>query len=327
MNSVFQVDPQLDIPIYQQLVDRVRAAVKQGSLASGQQLPTVQELAEVLGVARGTVKRAYDELELAGLVEKIQGRGTFVSYHPTSSGSRKEQAMEAIDQLLDKLEAMGFSAAEVNIFLDLKLRQREDASRRLRVAVLECNPENLSQLSEQLRSVEGIEVCSYLVDTILAYPYHLTEDMDLIVTSTEHAAQLARLIPDSKRMVRIALRLTTRCFSRILRIRSNARVGILSGSQRFGQVLRNTCQSYNHSLTLTDCLVFSPELDLDAFLEDKDVVLVPKDYEKYCSRPEESRLQSFAAHKRLISCAYEMDEGSFLYLEERVRRALEEKPI
>ena len=38
-------------------------------------------------------------------------------------------------------------------------------------------------------------------------------------------------------------------------------------------------------------------------------------------------LADFAARKRLIPCAYEMDEGSFLYLEERVRRALEEKPI
>ena len=58
MDFVFHVDPQLDIPIYQQLVDKVRTAVKQGSLSDGQQLPTVQELAETLGVAKGTIKRA-----------------------------------------------------------------------------------------------------------------------------------------------------------------------------------------------------------------------------------------------------------------------------
>ena len=46
MDSVFHVNPQLDIPIYQQLVDRVRTAVKQVTLADVQQLPTVQELAE-----------------------------------------------------------------------------------------------------------------------------------------------------------------------------------------------------------------------------------------------------------------------------------------
>lgn len=327
MNSVFRIDTQLDIPIYQQLVDKVRAAVKQGALVDGQQLPTVQELAEVLGVARGTVKRAYDELEHSGLVEKIQGRGTFVSWKPVAPGSRKDQAMAAIDGLLDALEEMGFSAWEVNIFLDLKLRQRENREYRLKVAVLECNPENLSQLSEQLRSVEGIDVCSYLVDNIREYPYPLAENMDLIVTTTEHAAELAALLKENEKLVRIALRLEGRCLSRIIRIRGEATVGILCHSSRFGQVLSNTCRNYNHSMYLTEPVVFSGIDDLSSYLEDKDVVLVPRDYENHCTAAARQQLELFAARKRLIPCAYEMDEGSFLYLEERVRRALEEKPV
>ena len=327
MDSVFHVEPQLDIPIYQQLVDRVRTAVKQGDLSDGQQLPTVQELADALGVAKGTVKRAYDELEHSGLVEKIQGRGTFVSYKPVELGSRKDRAMAAIDQLLDSLEDMGFSAWEVNIFLDLKLRQRENREYRLKVAVLECNPENLSQLSEQLRSVEGIEVCSYLVDNIRSYPYPLAENMDLIVTTTEHAAELSSLLKGSPKLVRIALRLESRCLSRIIRIRKEAKVGILCQSRRFGQILQNTCRDYNHSIQIDQPALLSQSVDLEGYLTDKDVVLLPKDYENHCSPEVRQQIADFAARKRLVPCAYEMDEGSFLYLEERVRRALEEKPI
>lgn len=327
MDFVFHVDPQLDIPIYQQLVDKVRTAVKQGTLADGQQLPTVQELAEALGVAKGTIKRAYDELEHSGLVEKIQGRGTFVRYKPVELGSRKDRAMAAIDQLLDSLEDMGFSAWEVKIFLDLKLRQRENREYRLKVAVLECNPENLSQLSEQLRSVEGIEVCSYLVDNIRSYPYPLAENMDLIVTTTEHAAEISAMLGGSSKLVRIALRPESRCLSRIIRIRKEARVGILCHSSRFGQILQGTCQDYNHSIQLSEPTVLSQSLDLQRYLADKDAVLLPRDYETHCSADARQQLADFAARKRLILCAYEMDEGSFLYLEERVRRALEEKPI
>lgn len=327
MNSVFHVDPQLDIPIYQQLVDKVRTAVKQGTLADGQQLPTVQELADALGVAKGTVKRAYDELEHSGLVEKIQGRGTFVSYQPERPGSRKDRAMAAIDQLLDSLEDMGFSAWEVNIFLDLKLRQRENREYRLKVAVLECNPENLSQLSEQLRSVEGVEVCSYLVDNVRSYPYPLAENMDLIVTTTEHAAELSSLLGGSDKLVRIALRPESRCLSRIIRIRKESRVGILCHSSRFGQILQDTCCNYNHSIQLSEPVLLSQNLDLEHYLADKDAVLLPKDYESHCSADARQQLTDFAARKRLIPCAYEMDEGSFLYLEERVRRALDEKPV
>lgn len=63
MKSIFQIDPNLDIPIYQQLVDKIRAGTKMGTLVPGQQLPTVQELASELSIARGTIKRAYDELD------------------------------------------------------------------------------------------------------------------------------------------------------------------------------------------------------------------------------------------------------------------------
>ena len=110
MEQYFQVDATLEIPIYRQLVDKIRAAVRKGELSPGDQLPTVQELADRLGVAKGTIKRAYDELGNMGVLEKVQGRGTFVCYQPANSGSRKEQAMGAIDELLVKLEDLGFSA-------------------------------------------------------------------------------------------------------------------------------------------------------------------------------------------------------------------------
>ena len=100
MDSIYKINPELTVPIYQQLVDAIRTAIKRGTLTAGQQLPTVQEVTERLGIARGTIKRAYDELERLGLVEKVQGRGTFVCYQPASSGSRKEQAMAAIDAML-----------------------------------------------------------------------------------------------------------------------------------------------------------------------------------------------------------------------------------
>ena len=66
MDSIFQINPQLDVPIYRQLVDSIRSAIKKGDLVSGQRLPTVQEVTDSLGIARGTIKRAYDELERAG---------------------------------------------------------------------------------------------------------------------------------------------------------------------------------------------------------------------------------------------------------------------
>ncbi len=326
MNDLWQINQTLDIPIYQQLVDKIRAAVKAGTLETGAQLPTVQELSDRLGVARGTIKRAYDELEYEGIIEKIRGRGTFICQQRLDAGSRKDRAMAAIDDLLDSLEEMGFSAGEVNIFLDLKLRQRMEQVSLLKVAVLDCNPESLSQMAEQLRDVGNIEVYSYLVDNAMEYPYSMAEEMDLIVTTTAHAALLSQVLPEKEKLVRIALRPNPRCLSRIIRMRHDIAVGIVSHSERFGKILQETCQTYNHSVSLSEPVLFSQITDWDAWLLDKDAVLLPKAYERYAGNGIE-KLRQFGERKKLIPCDYEMDEGSFLYLEERIRRAQEKKTI
>jgi len=325
MDSIYCFRPQLDIPIYQQLVDSIRAAIKKGTLAYGQKLPTVQEISQKLSIARGTVKRVYDELERDGLIEKSQGRGTFVCYQPASANSRKEQAMQAIDSLLQQLEEMGFSPAEINIFLELKIREHLEQDRKIKIAVVECNTENLLQMTEQLRQLKHVDLYPYLLESVREYPYILTEDTDLVVTTAEHADYLESILPPSAKIVRIALRLRPACFLDIIRIRQNKNVGILCNSLRFGQLLYKTCYGYTEGLHLTQPQVFSPEIDLDAYLANKDVVLVSENYETTQDTETVQHLHSFRKKGQLIPCAYELDEGSFLYLDIKIKRILEEK--
>ena len=322
MNHIYHINHQLDIPIYQQLVDSVRTAIQKGELTAGQKLPTVQELSMQLGVAKGTSKRAYDELEQLGYVEKVQGRGTFVRSRP-ENGNRKEQAMATIDAMLDKLEDMGFSQTEINIFLNLKLRDREEQQPTVKVAVLECNPENLAHMTEQMRKIPGVDLYSYLLESIEEYPYKLGEDLELIVTTAAHAPYLESVLPESRRLARVALRLKPQCLSEIIKLRKGKRVGILGYSLRFAQLLQRTCQMYTEGVQITQPRVFGEELKLDAYLADKDAVLVPQDFEKYCSPAAAEQLKRYAG--QLIECSYEMDEGSFLYLQVKTKRLLEEK--
>ena len=324
MDFTFSVNPQLDIPIYRQLVDAIRAEVKKGTLPPQTQLPTVQELSDTLGVARGTVKRVYDELEREGLVEKVQGRGTFVRYHPVSTSSR-EQAMTAIDALLEQLEAMGFTAAEINIFLNLKLRERSEQESRLKVALVECNSENLASMAEQLHTIEDIDLYCYLFDSIEQYPYKLDESLDLIVTTLEHAPFLEQVLPAQKRLVRVALRLKPTCMAEIIKLNSGSRVGILCYSKRFGQLLYRTCLEYTDDVRLGKPVLFSEVENMRTYLQNLDVVLLPENYEKYCSREDAVLLGKFSGKR--IACIYEMDDGSFVYLREKSRKILEERTI
>mgnify|MGYP002611225316 CR=1 FL=1 len=79
----FNLDP--NKPIYQQVAQQILQDIKEGKLRPGDRLPTERELAAQLGVARGTVKKAYRELADNNLVEVIQGSGTYVHSHRQGS--------------------------------------------------------------------------------------------------------------------------------------------------------------------------------------------------------------------------------------------------
>lgn len=325
VTELFHVDPVSGIPIYQQLVDEIRSAIKTGKLPTGAQLPTVLAMADSLDLARGTVKRAYDELERLGLVEKVQGRGTFVCYRSPEAAGRKEQAMAAIDALLDQMEDLGFTPAEVNIFLDLKLRERTERLANLKVAVVECNPETLSQLSDQLRGLEGVELCSYLLSHVEAYPYNLGEEMDLVVTTVEHAAYIQSVLPEEKKIARIALRLSPASMAGIVKLRAGESLGILSCSQRFGALLYEACAAYTENVAVDRPRLLSEVEDWKGYLRGKTAILVPEGVEKYAGEEALAQLRSFASGGKVIRCAYEMDQGSLLYLQEKLNRLREKK--
>ena len=66
-------------PIYEQITDQIKAAIVSGELAEGEQLPSIRALANSLRVSAITTKRAYADLEAAGLIETVQGKGTYVA--------------------------------------------------------------------------------------------------------------------------------------------------------------------------------------------------------------------------------------------------------
>ena len=325
MNYNFTINPNLDIPIYQQLVDAITIAVKKGDFKHGQKLPTVFEMTESLNVARGTIKRAYDELERSGIIEKVQGRGTFVCYQPTNSGSRKEQAMASIDKMFSDLEQMGFSNSEINIFLNLKLRERSEEESNIKVAVVECNPETLSQISDQLRSVGNVDLYSYMLESIKEYPYKISEGFDLIVTTSSHAQYLENTLPLRKKIVRIALRPSPRCLSHIIKLRAGAKVGIIGYSKRFAKLLLKECNDYAEDIVVNEPFIASLDMDIKEYIKGKDALLIPRHYKKYFGAEINEIIKKFKGE--IIECYYEMDEGSVMYLETKIKKLLEQKTI
>jgi GntR family transcriptional regulator len=104
------ISPAADGALYQQIVDGIQREIAEGRLAPGAALPSFRQFAEDLLVSVITVKRAYEELERAGIIYRRQGLGTFVAER---GGARSREAKLAAAK--DFLRAGFREAAEAGL--------------------------------------------------------------------------------------------------------------------------------------------------------------------------------------------------------------------
>ena len=108
-------------PIYEQIAQQVREAILTGELAEGTLLPSIRALANDLRISVITTKRAYAELEKAGLVSTVQGKGTFVT--GGNLELLREERLRQVERLLAQAvadaKAAGLTAQELHEMLDL----------------------------------------------------------------------------------------------------------------------------------------------------------------------------------------------------------------
>lgn len=110
-----EVDHRSAVPPYEQIRARITELVAIGALVPGARLPPVRQLAADLGVATGTVARAYRELELAGTVEARGRHGTIVT--GASGGlpaDRREALTRAAVQFFDFATSIGAQPPEID---------------------------------------------------------------------------------------------------------------------------------------------------------------------------------------------------------------------
>ncbi len=90
-----------DEPIYAQIATQIKALIMNGTLKSGDALPSMRMLATQLRISVITTKRAYEELERDGFIETVAGKGCFVKTQNTDF--LREEHMRQIETLLEKV--------------------------------------------------------------------------------------------------------------------------------------------------------------------------------------------------------------------------------
>lgn len=119
------IDPELLLstndraPMYQQIVNQITAKVMAGDWPAGQPLPSIRELASASKVSVITVKRAYAELGLAGVIVTRPGMGSFVADSPNLPTSLLQaEFTQHFEAMLASAQQLGLSLKDIQKLLD-----------------------------------------------------------------------------------------------------------------------------------------------------------------------------------------------------------------
>ncbi len=106
-------------PIYEQLEEKLRRLILSGAIGEGERLPSVRELAGQLAINPNTIQRAYRELEQAGFIYSVPGKGSFAGKLSGVDEGRRKELREKLVSIWTELLQLGEDPANLQVLLSV----------------------------------------------------------------------------------------------------------------------------------------------------------------------------------------------------------------
>ena len=117
------------LPIYAQLMDRLKRRIITGRYLPGEKLPSVRELAAEAGINPNTVQRALSELEREGLIYTQRATGKYVTENADEiKSARQALAKTQVAEFLSNMQSLGYSVGDVIVLLQSFNESKEESS-------------------------------------------------------------------------------------------------------------------------------------------------------------------------------------------------------
>lgn len=122
------IKSQSELPIYAQITEQIRSQILKGEITEGTVLPSIRKLAKETGVSVITTTRAYSELEAAGFITSVPGKGSIVL--PQDNALLREQYLKQIEESLTEAirtaELLKLNKSELLDILEALWNAKED---------------------------------------------------------------------------------------------------------------------------------------------------------------------------------------------------------
>ena len=109
------------VPIYEQIMEQIKAKIVSGELKENDVLPSVRTLAKEQKISALTVKKAYDNLEQEGFTVTVHGKGTFVAAANTEKmkGEQRREVELDLEKAIQKGRSCGLEDEEIRELFEL----------------------------------------------------------------------------------------------------------------------------------------------------------------------------------------------------------------
>ena len=109
------------VPIYEQIMDQIKAKITAGDLKENDALPSVRTLAKELKISALTVKKAYDNLEQEGYTVTVHGKGSYVAAanKERMKEEQRREVEEDLDNAVQKGRRCGLTDEEIRELFEL----------------------------------------------------------------------------------------------------------------------------------------------------------------------------------------------------------------
>lgn len=322
-----KIDRSSDTPAYRQIIEQITTLIRDGELTAGDRLPPERELAAELGLARGTVKSAYEKLASSNVIEISQGRGTFVSTGQyVMTEGRKDAAVKIINNALSALDKLKFGTREISNMFHILLTELEQKKESIHIAGIDCNPEALSIFDRQLRYISNVQLYRFLLDDL----YRDTDikeklsEFDLILTTSTHYSEIIGLFPELRdKIVQAIVSPSQQTIIELARMSSSSKVGIITRSINFFNIIRNKLDDFQINPKHIKHIFEEDAAQFPEFIKDRDVLITPPE----CILEDRREFQSYFQRFResggvTIRFDYQMERSALLQIEEKISKLI-----
>lgn len=313
----FYLDKESSQPIYQQIIDQVMQMVNDGTLAPGDQLPTGQEWLQYYGIARGTVRYAYDQLSKNGIISVLQGKGSFIrGKEPTA------RTINTIDYYLDEFDQF-ITLDDLERLIQRKVQDRIIRQQVMKVFVAESCLELRESIIQALSGFPDISITANTVESMFT-DSDSVHNQDLIITLERNLTSVSKeaVFQDIKDfLIPISMNFTFETIKQLATLPIHSSIGVFCRTRRYFEISRWELAALGQALVLQDYFIATAGSgkELLEYLADKNVLLTAGDPRQYASGEQLQCLEEFkAGGGQLISLLHVPDVGSMLHIEEYV---------